>query len=138
MFDRVSNITYLLYGIIDFYSPGQRPAEDRSSPIFCDSVQVENNRARLAGSSYRFGNLSWGGIEKPFRLLFRTPFSPGRCPGLLSCCTFGAQNLDPHVPAPFGLWPNSGPTQSSWPSWWMDLDFLTTEDTEHTEFFSGL
>jgi len=70
----------------------------------CGSVQVENNRARSARSSYRFGNLSWKVIAKPFRLPLRTPFSPGRCPGLLSGCTFGAQNLEPQVPAPFGLW----------------------------------
>jgi len=58
-----------------------------------------------AGFSYRFGSPSGRIIAKPFRLTFRTPFSPGRCPGLLSCCTFGAQNLEPHVPAPFALWP---------------------------------
>jgi len=79
----------------------------RSSAIWskCGSVQVENNRARSARFSYRFGSPSGRIIAKPFRLPFRTAFSPGRCPGLLSCCTFGAQNLEPHVPAPFGLWP---------------------------------
>ena len=29
----------------------------------CGSVQVENNLARSAGSSYRFGNLSWEGYR---------------------------------------------------------------------------
>jgi len=48
-------------------------------------------------------------IAKPFRLPFRSPSSPGRCPGLLSRCTFGAQNLEPHVPASFGLWPTPVP-----------------------------
>ena len=30
----------------------------------CGSVQVENNRARSAGFSYRFGNLSWEGYRE--------------------------------------------------------------------------
>ena len=29
----------------------------------CGSVQVENNLARSAGSSYRFGSLSWEGYR---------------------------------------------------------------------------
>ena len=38
--------------------PSNRPSSRvRSSAIWCGSVQAENKRARLAGSSYRFGNL---------------------------------------------------------------------------------
>ena len=79
-------------------------------------------------------------LAKPFRLPFRTLLPPGRCPGLLSCCTFGAQNLEPHVPAPFGLCPlRSHPIFVFFVAlWWIDPEFLTTEDTEHIEFSWGL
>ena len=41
-------------------SPSTR-CKVRSSAIWCGSVQVENNLARSAGSSSRFGSLSWEG-----------------------------------------------------------------------------
>ena len=75
----------------------------------CDSVQVENNRARSARFSYRFGSPSGRIIAKPFRLPFRTPFSPGRCPGLLSYAPSARKtlNLTCRLPSCCGpLWSN--------------------------------
>jgi len=43
----------------------------------CGSVQVENNRARSARFSYRFGSPSGRIIAKPFRLPLPLSFSQG-------------------------------------------------------------
>jgi len=49
-------------------------------PLECGSVQVENNRARSARSSYRFGNLSWEGYREAFQASFPHPFFPRAVP----------------------------------------------------------
>jgi len=79
----------------------------RSSAIWskCGSVQVENNRARSARFSYRFGSPSGRIIAKPFRLPFRTPFSPGRCPGLLSYAPSARRTLNLTCRLPSGCGP---------------------------------
>jgi len=54
----------------------------RSSAIWskCGSVQVENNRARSAGSSYRFRNLFWEGYREAFQASFPDTFFPRAVP----------------------------------------------------------
>ena len=56
-------------------------------------------------------------IAKPFRLPFRHTLSPGRRPGLLSCCTFGAQNLEPHVPTCSAFRPPFAKASEGRPGW---------------------
>jgi len=52
------------------------------------------------------GHRAWGKSSRSLSgFLIPISISPGRCPGLLSCCIFGAQDLEPHLLAPFGLWP---------------------------------
>jgi len=44
------------------------------------SVQVENSPARSAGSSYRFGILSWEGYREAFQASFPHTFFPRALP----------------------------------------------------------
>jgi len=62
-----------------------------------------------------------GGIAKPFRLPFALRFFPRAVPwAVIAMHLRRARTLEPHVPAPFGLWPtpvqsNLQSSCSSWP-----------------------
>jgi len=60
--------------------PVPLPEGSELGDLECGREQVENNRARSAGSSYRFGNLSWEGYREAFQASFPPTFFPRAVP----------------------------------------------------------
>ena len=79
----------------------------RSSAIWCGSGQVENNRARSAGSSYRFGNQSLGGLSRSLSgFLSAHLFPRGGALGCYRDAPSARKTLNLTCRS-FGLWPTS-------------------------------